>query len=84
MKETWKSLCKRMNNKGTILALVGLVVSLLIQFGFDIDSEKITGIVNTVCTILITLGVLNDPTQNTNAYIPYVSDRLVGQENENK
>ena len=84
MKETWKSLCKRMNNKGTILALVGLVVSLLIQFGFDIDSEKITGIVNTICTILITLGVLNDPTQNTNAYIPYVSDKLVGQENKNK
>ena len=84
MKETWKSLCKRMNNKGTILALVGLVVSLLMQFGFDIDSEKITGIVNTICTILITLGVLNDPTQNTNAYIPYVSDKLVGQENKNK
>ena len=84
MKATWKSILIRMNNKGTILALVGLVVSLLIQFGFDIDSEKITGIVNTVCTILITLGVLNDPTQNTNAYIPYVSDKLVGQENKNK
>lgn len=84
MKATWKSILIRMNNKGTILALVGLVVSLLIQFGFDIDSEKITGIVNTICTILITLGVLNDPTQNTNAYIPYVSDKLVGQENKNK
>lgn len=82
MKETWKSLCKRMNNKGTILALVGLVVSLLIQFGFDIDSEKITGIVNTICTILITLGVLNDPTQNTNAYIPYVSDKLANKGQE--
>ena len=82
MKATWKSILIRMNNKGTILALVGLVVSLLIQFGFDIDSEKITGIVNTICTILITLGVLNDPTQNTNAYIPYVSDKLANKGQE--
>ena len=80
MKETLKSVVTRLNNKGTILALVGLVVSLLIQFGFDIDSEKIIGIVNTVCTILITLGVLNDPTQNTNAYIPYISDKLANKE----
>lgn len=84
MKKTLKSIWTRLNNKGTILALVGLVVSLLIQFGFDIDSEKISGIVNTVCTILITLGVLNDPTQNTNAYIPYVSDRLVCCEEHNE
>ena len=31
-------------------------------------------------SILILLGLLNDPTQNTKAYIPGVSDKLVDKE----
>lgn len=79
MKATLKSILTRLNNKGTILALAGLIVSLLLQFGLDIDSEKILGIIQTLCSIFITLGVLNDPTQNTKAYIPGVSDKLKNQ-----
>lgn len=79
MKATLKSILTRLNNKGTILALAGLIVSLLLQFDLDIDSEKILGIIQTLCSIFITLGVLNDPTQNTKAYIPGVSDKLKNQ-----
>lgn len=79
MKATLKSILTRLNNKGTILALAGLIVSLLLQFGLDIDSEKVLGIIQTLCSIFITLGVLNDPTQNTKAYIPGVSDKLKNQ-----
>ena len=82
MKQTLKSLLTRLNNKGTILALAGLIVSLLIQFGLDIDSEKVVGIVQTICSILIILGVLNDTTDNTKVYIPYVSDKLVEKEKD--
>ena len=82
--EEFKMICKsitaRLNNKGTILALAGLIVSLLLQFGLDINSDKIMGIVQTLCSIFITLGVLNDPTQNTRAYIPGLSDKLVNKE----
>ena len=80
MSKILKSILTRLNNKGTIISLVALVVSLLCQFGLDIDSEKILGIVQTICSILILLGLLNDPTENTSAYIPYVSDKLIDKE----
>ena len=77
MSKVLKSILTRLNNKGTIISLSALVVSLLCQFGLNIDSEKILGIVQTICSILILLGLLNDPTENTNAYIPGVSDKLI-------
>lgn len=80
MAKVLKSILTRLNNKGTIISLAALIVSLLIQFGIDIDSEKIIGIVQTICSILILLGLLNDPTENTNAYIPGVSDKLIDKE----
>ena len=78
--ETLKSILKRLNNKGTIVSLAALIVSLLCQFGLNIDSEKILTIVQTICSILILLGLLNDPTENTKAYIPGVSDKLINKE----
>lgn len=72
-----KSLLTRLNNKGTLIALAGLIVSLLVQFGVDIDSEKVIGIVQTICSILIILGVLNDPIEGVSGYIPGVSDKLI-------
>lgn len=39
----WKSILTRLNNRGTILALAALIVSLLCQFGLDINSDKIMG-----------------------------------------
>ena len=80
MAKVLKSILKRLNNKGTILSLSALVVSLFCQFGLSIDSEKVLGIVQTICSILILLGLLNDPTENTNAYIPGVSDKLIDKE----
>lgn len=77
MNKIFKSILIRLNNKGTIISLAALIVSLLCQFGFKIDSEKILGIVQTICSILILLGLLNDPTENTNGYIPGVSDKLI-------
>ena len=77
MKQIFKSLVTRLNNKGTIVSLAALIVSLLCQFGLNIDSEKILTIVQTICSILIILGLLNDPTDSTKGYIPGVSDKLV-------
>ena len=77
MKQIFKSLVTRLNNKGTIVSLAALIVSLLCQFGLNIDSEKILTIVQTICSILIILGLLNDPTNSTKGYIPGISDKLV-------
>lgn len=76
MKQILKSIFIRLNNKGTILALVSGIVTILIQLGFKVDSEKIMSVVQIVCALLIALGILNDPTQNSKAYIPGVSDKL--------
>ena len=73
----WKSILARLNNRGTILALAALIVSLLCQFGLDINSDKIMGIIDTICSILILLGVLNDPTDNAKGFIPGISDKLI-------
>ena len=75
-----KSLLDRLNNKGTIISLAALIVSLLVQFGLNIDSDKVIGIVQTICSILIILGVLNDPTESTTGYIPGVYDKLKDKE----
>ena len=80
MKQIFKSLVTRLNNKGTIVSLAALIVSLLCQFGLEIDSEKVLTIVQTICSILIILGLLNDPTETTKAYIPGISDKLVNKE----
>lgn len=79
MKQIFKSLVTRLNNKGTIVSLAALIVSLLCQFGLTIDSEKILTIVQTICSILILLGLLNDPTNSTKGYIPGISDKLVNK-----
>ena len=75
-----KSLLDRLNNKGTIISLAALIVSLLVQFGLNIDSDKVIGIVQTICSILILLGLLNDPTESTTGYIPGVYDKLKDKE----
>lgn len=80
MKKVLKSILKRLNNKGTIISLAALIVSLLIQFGININSEQVLGIVQTICSILILLGLLNDPTESTSPYIPGISDKLVNKE----
>ena len=77
-----KSIINRLNNRGTIISLVALIVSLLMQFGLDIDSEKILGIVQTICSILILLGVMNNPIDNTKMYIPAISDKLTEKNKE--
>lgn len=77
MSKILKSILARLNNKGTILSLSALIVSLLFQFGVNIDSDKVLGIVQTICSILILLGLLNDPTENTKMYIPGVNDKLI-------
>ena len=82
MSKVLKSIAVRLNNKGTIISLTALIVSLLCQFGLDINSDKIMGIIDTICSILILLGVLNDPTNNAKAYIPGVSDKLADKSNK--
>ena len=55
----WKS---RFKNKTFILAIVSSMVLLIQQLGLDILPPNFEEILNTILTILVTLGVVVDPT----------------------
>ncbi len=52
---------KRFKNTGTIMSLVGLIGLLLLQFGIRIDLDWLKTTANIVCSILVILGVCNNP-----------------------
>lgn len=52
---------EKFKNTGTILSLVGLIGLLLIQFGVAVDMEWLKNTSNIVCSILVILGICNNP-----------------------
>lgn len=59
MKINWKL---RLQSKYFWVALISLIVLLTQQLGFDIFLKNWEEVLNTVLSILILLGVINDPT----------------------
>ena len=51
----------RFKNKATILAIASTVILLAQQLGLKLP-DNIEDVVNTVLTLLVLLGVVNDPT----------------------
>lgn len=52
----------RLKNTGTIVAIASAAIMIATNLGFDIDSEKVLYIINTICSVGVALGVLNNPT----------------------
>lgn len=52
----------RLKNTGTIVAIASASVMIATNLGFDIDSEKVLFIINSICSVGVALGVLNNPT----------------------
>ena len=61
--------------------MVSGIVIILNELGVVIDNESVSVIVNTVCGILIALGVMNDSTDNQ-MYLPYISDKLIDKDDK--
>lgn len=80
IKSILTSIGKRLNNTGSVLAFIGIVINILIQFGFKVDTEWINNTAIAICSLLVFLGILNDPTDNSKAYIPGVQDKLSKKE----
>ena len=51
----------RFKNKTTLLAIASTVILLIQQLGFKLP-DNIADIVNTFLTLLVLVGVINDPT----------------------
>lgn len=54
----------RFKNTGTIISLTGLIGLLLIQFGIPVDIDWLNKTINIVCSILVVLGICNNPNTN--------------------
>lgn len=56
-----KEYLKKFKNTGTIIGLVGLIGTLLIQFGVKVDVNWLNNTVQSICSILVILGICNNP-----------------------
>lgn len=52
---------EKFKNTGTIISLVGFVGLLLNQFGVNVDLQWLNTTINIVCSILVVLGICNNP-----------------------
>ena len=73
----------RFQNKATLLAIASTVILLIQQLGFKLP-DNIADIVNTFLTLLVLLGVINDPTteglKDSNKVLTY--DKPKGDDHE--
>lgn len=51
----------RFKNKATLIAIASTVILLIQQLGFNLP-DNVADVVNTFLTLLVLLGVVNDPT----------------------
>ena len=51
----------RFKNKATLIAIASTVILLIQQLGFKLP-DNIADVVNTFLTLLVLLGIINDPT----------------------
>lgn len=73
----------RFKNKATLLAIAGTLILLVQQIGLKLP-DNISDVVNTVLTLLVLLGVVNDPTtvgiKDSETALTY--DKPKGDDNE--
>ena len=59
--ERLKQILSRLKSPATVMGIVGYVVTILLTSGFVVDENAITTIAQSVCGILILLGIMNNP-----------------------
>lgn len=52
---------KNLNNAGSIVGIASLIVMILTANHVNIDSTRIMDTVKAICSILVILGILNNP-----------------------
>lgn len=53
---------KKFNNVGSIVAITSLIIVILTANHINVDSNRIMDTVKSICSILVILGILNNPT----------------------
>lgn len=57
----WKAYIKRFKNPGTVMGIVGYVLTILVLLGVNVDINLITKVALAGCSLLYLLGVMNNP-----------------------
>lgn len=52
---------KKVNNVGSIVAITSLIIVILTANHINVDSNRIMNTVKSICSILVILGILNNP-----------------------
>ena len=52
---------KKINNVGSIVAIASLIIVILTANHINVDGNRIMDTVKSVCSILVILGILNNP-----------------------
>lgn len=52
---------KNLNNAGSIIGIASLIVMILTANHVNIDSNRIMDTIKAICSILVILGILNNP-----------------------
>lgn len=52
---------KKLNNAGSIVGISSLIVMILTANHVNIDSNRIMDTIKAICSILVILGILNNP-----------------------
>ena len=61
--------CSRFKNYGLWVSILALIPMILSAFGIKIVSEEYQAITNTVLSILVALGIINNPTTQCKWYV---------------
>ena len=69
--DNFKNYMKRFQNVGTILAIVGVIGLILQYLGYKVDTEWLNNIATAVCSLLVLLGIANNP-ENSGIDLPKV------------
>lgn len=83
MKDKMQDLLVRLSNVGTIIAITSAVIFILNNCGILVDSEKVTNIINAVCSIGVLLGFLNNP-ETSGLDIPIINNNSATKDKTNE
>ena len=58
----------RFKNYGFVISVVSAIILVLTQFGITVDNAYIMGCVKAVLSLLVLLGLVNNPTTETKGF----------------
>lgn len=59
-----RNILNKLKNPYTVISITACIVTILNTFGVVMDNTKVDLVIQSVCTIFILLGIMNNPDTN--------------------